>query len=39
MQQKKKNPKYEFTPIENICIKQKEINLAKQYVADVVIDL
>lgn len=39
MQQKKKNPKYEFNPIENFCIKQQEINLGKQYVVNAVIEL
>lgn len=39
MQQKKKNPKYEFNPAENISIEQKEINLGKHYVANVVIKL
>lgn len=40
MQKKKKiNPKYEFNPAENICIKQEEINLGKWYVANVMIVL
>lgn len=31
---KKKKPKYKFNLVENICIKQEEINLGKRYVGN-----
>jgi len=36
---KKKAPRNEFNPAENICIKQEEINLGEQYVGNAMIVL